>query len=279
MMETAQMLDAKAPSLPAYPRQFTAGGAAYIERGAGEPLVLIHGVGMRLEAWWPQIESLSTTHRVIAVDMPGHGESAALPAGSQLPDFVGWLGRFLDDMGLGPVNLAGHSMGALIAGGAAVSFGPRIRRVALLNGVYRRDAEAKAAVLARAASIASQGIDIEGPLQRWFGDDAVSVAARALTEHCLRQMDVSAYCTAYTAFANGDETYADGLSQVSCPALFLTGSGDPNSTALMAQDMAALVRNGRALAIEGHRHMVNLTAPEQVHDIMAAWLALPEVHV
>lgn len=273
----AEMTGANAPFLPVYPRQFTAAGAAYVERGQGEPLVLIHGVGMRLEAWWPQIESLSATHQVIAVDMPGHGESAALPEVSQLPDFVGWLGGFLDDMQLGSVNLAGHSMGALIAGGAAVKFGPRIRRVALLNGVYRRDAQAKAAVLARAASIASQGIDIDGPLQRWFGDDAVSVAARALTEHCLRQMDVDAYRTAYTAFANGDATYADGLPQVSCPALFLTGSGDPNSTALMAKDMAALTAHGWAQVIEGHRHMVNLTAPEQVHDIMTAWLALPEV--
>lgn len=275
----AEKTGANAPSLPVYPRQFTVAGAAYVERGAGEPLVLIHGVGMRLEAWWPQIESLSSTHRVIAVDMPGHGKSAPLPEDSQLPDFVGWLAGFLNDMQLGPVNLAGHSMGALIAGGAAVSFGHRIRRVALLNGVYRRDAQAKAAVLARAASIASQGIDIEGPLQRWFGDDAVSLAARALTEHCLRQMDVDAYRTAYTAFANGDETYADGLSKVSCPALFLTGSGDPNSTALMAKDMAALAIHGWAQVIEGHRHMVNLTAPQQVHDIMTAWLALPEVHV
>jgi (E)-2-((N-methylformamido)methylene)succinate hydrolase len=271
-------MDANAPSLPIYSRRLTAAGTAYVERGQGEPLVLIHGVGMRLEAWWQQIESLSNTHRVIAVDMPGHGESAALPEGSQLPDFVGWLGGFVDEMQLGPINLAGHSMGALIAGGAAASFGNRIRRVALLNGVYRRDGAAKAAVLARAASIATQGIDIEGPLQRWFATDAVSLAARALAEQCLRQMDMNAYRTAYTAFANGDETYADHWPQVSCPALFLTGSGDPNSTPAMAEEMAALAIHGTAKVIDGHRHMVNLTAPEQVHDIMSAWLALPEVH-
>lgn len=262
---------------PTVERRMTRGGTAYVERGSGEPLVLIHGVGMRLEAWWPQMTSLAASHRVIAVDMPGHGQSVALPEGSELPHFVAWLGGFLEEMTLGPVNLAGHSMGALIAGGAVATFPQKIRRVALVNGVYRRDATAKAAVLARAASIAEDSIDIEGPLKRWFDVDSVSLAARALTEQCLRQMNVAAYATAYTAFANGDETYADCWPQVSCPALFLTGSGDPNSTVEMAQAMAQQAQHGIARIVPGHRHMVNLTAPEAVHDIMAAWLALPEV--
>ena len=67
----------------ALPRKKTAGGTAYHEAGSGEPVVLIHGVGMRLEAWAPQIKSLSGGHRVIAVDMPGHGGSAKLPVGSR----------------------------------------------------------------------------------------------------------------------------------------------------------------------------------------------------
>ena len=41
-----------------------------IEAGAGAPVLLIHGVGMRAEAWGPQIDALSLDHRVIAVDMP-----------------------------------------------------------------------------------------------------------------------------------------------------------------------------------------------------------------
>ncbi|NSZ19267.1 alpha/beta fold hydrolase [Agrobacterium vitis] len=277
-MEMAAMRGTAPSPFPAVERRITPDGTAYVEQGSGEPLVLVHGVGMRLEAWWPQIESLSASHRVIAVDMPGHGQSLALPKGSELPDFVAWLGGFLQEMKLEPVNLAGHSMGALIAGGAVASFPQKIRRVALVNGVYRRDVSAKAAVLARAESIAADGIDIEGPLKRWFDTDAVSLAARALTEQCLRQMNVDAYATAYRAFANGDETYADCWPQVSCPALFLTGAGDPNSTAEMAQTMAGQAQQGIARIVPGHRHMVNLTAPQEVHNIMAAWLALPEAH-
>lgn len=257
-------------------RKHTARGTAYHDVGEGEPLVLIHGVGMRLEAWAPQIAAFSRSHRVVAVDMPGHGESAALPSGSKLEAFVAWFGGFLDEMALGEVNVAGHSMGALIAGGAAATFGERIKRVAYLNGVYRRDREAKAAVLARAAAIPLVGVDKEGPLLRWFGDDAQSAAARELTRNWLSLVDPQGYATAYAAFAGGDETYADRWPDVSAPALFLTGSDDPNSTPLMAEQMATAAPGGWARIVEGHRHMVNLTAPDIVNELLTEWLSCGE---
>ncbi|GAC1046106.1 alpha/beta hydrolase [Rhizobium sp. No.120] len=257
-------------------RKHTASGTAYHEVGEGEPLVLIHGVGMRLEAWSPQITGFSQTHRVIALDMPGHGESAALPTGSKLEAFVAWFGGFLDELALSEVSVAGHSMGALVAGGAAATFGERIKRVAYLNGVYRRDPEAKAAVLARAAAISLVGVDKEGPLLRWFGDDAQSAVARELTRNWLSLVDPQGYATAYAAFAGGDETYAERWPDVGVPALFLTGSDDPNSTPLMAEQMAAAAPKGWVRIVEGHRHMVNLTAPDIVNELLAEWLSCGE---
>ncbi|WP_087001263.1 alpha/beta fold hydrolase [Rhizobium sullae] len=260
----------------AFARDATASGVAYHEAGTGEPLVLIHGVGMRLEAWGPQIACLSASHRVIAVDMPGHGGSRKLPVGSPLEAFVAWFGRFLDEMGLDAVNVAGHSMGALVSGGAAATFGDRIKRVAYLNGVYRRDPEAKAAVLARAAAISQSGVDKEGPLVRWFGDDPDSAIARELTRKWLNLVDPEGYAIAYSAFAGGDATFADRWKDVAGPALFLTGSDDPNSTPLMAVQMAALAPQGSVRIVEGHRHMVNLTAPDIVNSLLAEWLSFGE---
>lgn len=259
-----------------FPRKTTARGAAYFEAGEGETLILIHGVGMRLEAWAPQIKAFAKTNRVVAVDMPGHGGSEKIPAGSTVQDFVTWFGRFLDDMGVASANVAGHSMGALISGGAAATFADRVTRVAYLNGVYRRDAAAKAAVLARAAAIRTTGVDTAGPLQRWFGDDPQSQRARELTRTWLEAVDPEGYAIAYTAFAGGDEVYADCWPNVDCPALFLTGSGDPNSTPEMAEQMASLTPNGWARIVDGHRHMVNLTAPETVNALMVEWLTCRE---
>jgi pimeloyl-ACP methyl ester carboxylesterase len=260
-------------NMTGFVRNKTSSGTAYHEAGSGEPLVLIHGVGMRLEAWTPQIAFFSATHRVIAVDMPGHGGSEKLPEGSRLEEFVAWFGRFLDDMAITAANVAGHSMGALVSGGAAATFGDRIKRVAYLNGVHRRDPEAKAAVRARAVAIPLSGVDKDGPLLRWFGDDPGSAVARELTRGWLNLVDPEGYAVAYAAFAGGDETYADRWQYVLGPALFLTGSDDPNSTPLMATQMAATAPKGWARIVEGHRHMVNLTAPDIVNSLLAEWLS------
>lgn len=254
-------------------RRRTASGTAYVATGSGAPLLLLHGVGMRLEAWAPQIVRFARGHCVIALDLPGHGESAPLPVGSGLKDFVAWLERTLDELALAQVSLAGHSMGSLIAGGAVASFPDRIARVACLNGVFRREPQAKRAVLERAAAIWTEGVDTEGPLQRWFDEDAAGGVARDLVVGWLSSIDPRAYATAYTAFATGDETFAAAWTRVEVPALFLTGDGDPNSTPAMSRHMASLAPHGRAVVIEGHRHMVNLTAPAAVNAALEEWLA------
>jgi pimeloyl-ACP methyl ester carboxylesterase len=254
-------------------RRRTRRGAAYAAWGDGEPLLLIHGVGMRIEAWTPQIGSLSVSHRVIAVDMPGHGESDRLSGDARLPAFVEWCAGVLDDLHLEGVNVAGHSMGALIAGGLAATHGAGIRRVALLNPVFRRDPVALAAVMQRAEAIGLGSFDPTGPLSRWFSADERESEAYRLTRDWLRAVDTVGYATAYRAFAEGDATYADAWPHVTCPAMFLTGGGDPNSTPAMAEAMAALAPSGRACVIPDHRHMVNLTAPQLVNDALAAWLS------
>lgn len=253
------------------------GTVRLIEAGRGEPLLLIHGVGMRAEAWQPQIEALSQDFHVIAADMPGHGDSTPLPPDARLPDFVAWAARLVRALDLGPVNVAGHSMGALVASGLAVEHPDLVRRVALLNAVHRRSPAASAAVIARADEIARGEGTAEGPLTRWFGPNQLVI--RNKVEHWLKQIEPASYATAYRSFAEGDAIYADRLAQITCPALVLTGEGDLNSSPQMSRDMANAMPLGRALVIAGHRHMVNMTAPYIVNDALRNWLAWDETNM
>lgn len=248
---------------------------SYLEKGQGEPLVLLHGVGMCAEAWGPQIATLAKTHRVIALDMPGHGLSDLLPGQPELANYVAWAARAMRELGCSFVNVAGHSMGALIAAGLAVDHPDLVLRLAVLNGVYRRTPEARAAVQARAAALAAGANDIEVPLARWFTQSPADQGVRAQVAQWLRVVNLRGYAAAYQAFANGDMAYAGKWPAIHCPALVLTGEGDANSTPEMAKAMAKAAAFGRAVVIEGHRHMVNLTAPDQVSQAMAAWLATP----
>jgi len=255
------------------------GRAAYRDAGSGgarETLLLIHGAGLQSAAWLPQMTAIAETHRVIAVDMPGHGSSEPLPQSSaQLPDFIAWLHEVVTALQLESVNIAGHSMGALIAAGYACEHPQQTARVAVVNSVYRRSAQARAAVETRADEIldSTKEVDIDTPLGRWFGDEHAAV--RKQVAEWLRAMDRQSYATVYRAFARSDDTYAEAYSTITCPLLALTGGDDANSTPAMSEAIAQAAVNGVAKVIPHHRHLVNLTAPEEVTAALKEWLTRP----
>jgi Predicted hydrolases or acyltransferases (alpha/beta hydrolase superfamily) len=53
-------------------------GIAFFKIGSGHPIIFIHGLGLRAECWFHQIEELKKNHTVYTIDMPGHGKSDLL---------------------------------------------------------------------------------------------------------------------------------------------------------------------------------------------------------
>ncbi|MFE5509827.1 alpha/beta fold hydrolase [Streptomyces sp. NPDC056529] len=89
----------------------------YERRGAGEPLLLLHGIGHHWQAWEPVLDVLAAERDVIAVDLPGFGASDALPEGSpyDLSTVVPVLGAFCGALGVERPHVAGNSLGGLLA--------------------------------------------------------------------------------------------------------------------------------------------------------------------
>jgi pimeloyl-ACP methyl ester carboxylesterase len=96
------------------------GGAPQLDHhrgGSGEPLVLIHGVGHTWRGWKPMLPELERRFDVLAVDLPGHGHSEPLPAGTEstpeaLADAVE---RQMLGAGFDSAHLAGNSLGGWIS--------------------------------------------------------------------------------------------------------------------------------------------------------------------
>ena len=82
----------------------------FVRRGAGEPVVLIHGIGHRWQAWLPIMEDLAAHHEVIALDLPGFGASPVPPSGmpSDMAQSVAGLAAFLAGEGLDQPHVAGN---------------------------------------------------------------------------------------------------------------------------------------------------------------------------
>lgn len=87
----------------------------YFERGDGEPLVLVHGIGSRWQIWEPVIPLLAERFRVIAVDLPGFGASPVGDEPTTVDALTDRLARFLAEQGIERPHLAGNSMGGAIS--------------------------------------------------------------------------------------------------------------------------------------------------------------------
>lgn len=112
--------DTEAAEAPPEPAMIEAGGRRlrYLETGAaqdGRPIVLVHGFGGDLNNWMFNQPALAERHRVVALDLPGHGGSLKEVGSGDIASLSGALLDFLDAMHIPRAHLVGHSLGAAVA--------------------------------------------------------------------------------------------------------------------------------------------------------------------
>jgi pimeloyl-ACP methyl ester carboxylesterase len=90
---------------------------AYTRTGAGAPLVLLHGIGSSRHAWEPVIPALAERFDVLAIDLPGFGDSGALPAEVEPRPaaLAAAVAGLLDDLCITAPHIAGNSLGGWVA--------------------------------------------------------------------------------------------------------------------------------------------------------------------
>jgi pimeloyl-ACP methyl ester carboxylesterase len=103
----------------------------YAVSGDGPPLMLVHGLGGTVENWRALAPALAERHRVLVPDLPGHGQSEALPEARNLDAFVAAVIALLDAENLERAVWIGHSLGGTIALRAAARRPDAVRGVVL----------------------------------------------------------------------------------------------------------------------------------------------------
>lgn len=253
-------------------------GTRYLAEGSGNPLVLVHGVGMDLSMWDALAALLRQSHRVVRYDMLGHGNSLKPTGPYRLMDFVAQLAQLADDLGLAAFDLAGFSMGGLVAQAFASCHPTRIRRLILVNTVFNRSAEERRAVNSRIEEVRAGGYlaSVTAAIDRWFTPtfraahpDIVEVVRQHLMDN-----DLNAYAAAYAVFGSADAELVEGVDKILQPSLVITGADDQRSTSAMARSLAGRLPNANLEIIAGQRHMTPLEVPEHLAKSINSFLAL-----
>lgn len=232
-------------------------------------VVLLHGFTGAKENWLPLMAELSATHRVIAPDLPGWGESDRDPGAdygvvAQSERVAAWLGTLPRP----PALLVGHSMGGHIAGLVAARHPGRVQRLALLSaaGVPFAPNEFGRAVLEGGHPFAVADrptldrylglVFTDPPIVPWPADRAL--IARRIAEHDFE--------VAVLDRLRGDEAFAVQplLGDIRAPTLLLWCDDDrvidPSSAALFAAGLP----ESRTVMLAGCGHMPMVAAVSMV---------------
>lgn len=232
-----------------------------------ETLLLIHGSGMSARYWAEQLRGLAHAVRVLAPDLPGHGESDPV-AEASVEAYAGAGADLLAGLGTGPVFVAGHSLGGAVALALAA------RRPHLVNGLVLLSSCARLAPTNPWAE--SFFMFLPPPLRKiafcvmarriLFAPGASDLALRLGMEEVLS-------CPAETLLSDLKAAKAMDLTEqargLEVPTLIVCGSRDAVTPRTLSERLHELIPRSRLTIIEGAGHMLLLEAPERVNrDIL-----------
>lgn len=111
----------------------------YQVHGEGEPLVLIHGGLMTIEAWGPILPALAESRTVYAIELEGHGRTVDLDRPLSMQQFAQDVSGFIEQMDLGPVDIVGYSMGGGTAMGVGVLHPDLVKSLVIISASHQPD--------------------------------------------------------------------------------------------------------------------------------------------
>jgi pimeloyl-ACP methyl ester carboxylesterase len=259
----------------------------YLDQGAGQPLVLVHGWGADHTSWRPVIDQLTTRYRVIAVDLRGHGRSQAPDGPYVLADLADDLFQLLASLDLpeAPV-VVGHSLGGMVVQQFAADHPDAACGMVLLDtdlnaGLTKQVMTAVGRVSAAVMRLAARLLGEQRSLalyQPVLSQVAYSGAWRrahpALIQHEHRQfpsnntVDGLAYSLA--AYASRPDL-TDLLRTVRCRALLVRGSRDVIMTEGKMDRLRSALPDSTMVQLTGSGHMTIAEQPRAVADLIDAF--------
>ncbi|MBM3814060.1 MAG: alpha/beta hydrolase [Acidimicrobiia bacterium] len=226
----------------------------YQEAGQGGEVLLLHGWGARLETFHPLFQALSHGFRTVALDLPGHGESAVPPEPWHVSDFLGCVLAFMDRRNLEKPHIVAHSFGGRITIKLAALHPERAGRLLLtaaagvpprqsLRTRIRRMAGSTAGKLQR---FARTRLPASEPLVRAFN-------ARLLPRLASRDY-LNAGAMRETLIHIVTEDLTAHLPRVQSPALLVWGDQDRDTPLECGRTMARLIPESELVVLEGAGH-------------------------
>jgi pimeloyl-ACP methyl ester carboxylesterase len=258
---------------------------SYVEMGEGPALVFVHGLAGCWQNWLENIPHFARSHRVIAIDLPGFGESELPHEDISMPGYGRLVDAFLGEIDVERASIVGNSMGGFIAAEVAVSHPGRVDKLVLVSaaGVMTvRNAElAVAKRLARSFHAGSarvlarrEGLVRRRGLRRLILYGIVrhpELLQPELVYEIASGAGKPGFLDAFKAIHDYD--FRDCLPEIERPTLIVWGRNDRIVPAGSAYRFEQLIPDSRRVIFEDTGHVPMIERPALFNRLLEDFLA------
>jgi len=240
----------------------------YLVRGAGPPVLVLHGWGACIEAVFPIVTGLAPVATVYALDLPGFGSTEKPPSPWGVEDYQTFVAAFMNAVDVDRAAIVGHSNGGRIAIRMASTEPRRVSRLVLVDSAgirpkrtlryYRRVALAKIGKYA-ARFLGAPGERLRAALIARAGS-ADYLAAGLMRPTLVR-------------LVNAD--LRSLMPRIAVPTLLVWGSQDTDTPLPAAREMERLIPDAGLVVLEGAGHYSYLDQPSRFARIVSHFIAPP----
>jgi pimeloyl-ACP methyl ester carboxylesterase len=271
-----------------------------VELGEGPPLLFIHGLSGSWPNWLEQLPVFAgrpgpangsppvTTHRVIALDLPGFGHSPMPAEPISISGYARTIDALLDALELDAAAIVGNSMGGFVAAELAINFPQRVERLALVSpagiSTYNNPGATRALPSLRRIE------NVIGAYTGWVAAHSDAVARRpglrnaafglvarhpgrlpaALVAEQIRGAGKPGFIQGLAA--NLDYDFRHRLGEIACPTLVVWGDRDRVITVRDAEVYSELIPGARKVIFEDTGHVAMLERPAAFNALLDEFL-------
>lgn len=250
---------------------------AYTDTGAGRPLVLIHGYPFNRSLWSDQIPALSNSHRIIAPDLRGFGETDASLEPSTMNRLAADVAQLMDHLEIPRATIGGLSMGGYVALAFYKQFASRVRALILADTRAQADTqEAKQTRAQQAEKALSEGMAgiADAMLPKLLTPETVSKRPEIVRR--VRDMMLKTKPEGAAAALRGmaeREDLTGLLPKISVPTLIIVGAEDAITPLADSEKMHHAIAGSRLVVLDHAGHVSNLERTEQFNDALLHFLS------
>jgi pimeloyl-ACP methyl ester carboxylesterase len=241
---------------------------AFEDRGAGKPaFVFVHGWTCDRSFFAPQADHFARRHRVVSVDLRGHGESDKPPGPYPVATFAEDIAEIVEQAQLGKVVAVGHSLGGLIVLQMAASFPDRVAGIVMVDPPPLVPPPERLAALEAMAAALEAGDD--GPRRQFIESMFLPTSDRRLIAQITTAM-LAAPGHVAAAAMRGAVAFDIAAAASACraPALLIAANPQRNPPHLVTQRLPNLVLG----CTVGAGHFNQLETPDQINAMIEALL-------